>query len=136
MYSENSKRNHSHDLKVCPNFSNHKNYAHVKMGCIEGYIYPWKLFKTIFLKFLLRLFFEFFHFSKFLLLITCQFHSFVNQLQSNFLSESLSNVVVMGLGQLSSAQAIWVRILTGSNFFYILLQQAHQSYGLVLACLG
>ena len=41
----------------------------------------------------------------------------MNQLQSNFLPDPLSNVVVMRLGHLSFVQAIGVRILVGSNFF-------------------
>ena len=75
-----------------------------------------KLFKTIFLNFFLRIFLNFFIFLSFYYWISCQYHSFVNQLPSSFLFDFLSIIVVMGLGHLSSARAIRVRIPAGTNF--------------------
>ena len=103
----------------------------------------------------------FFLFKVFMRSFSCQFHSFMNhsassflnQLRSSFLLNFLPNFVVMGLGHLSSAQAIRVRIPVGTNFFLHfaptgssvlwtstcisgLVQTFASLYGLALAHLG
>ena len=76
-----------------------------------------KLFKTIFWKFLPRLFLNSFAFTSFYDLFSCQFHSFMNHSPSNFLPWNLSYALVMWLGHRTSTQMIRVRISPESNFF-------------------
>ena len=72
--------------------------------------------KQYFQNFYPDFFLNFFIFLSFYYWNSCQFHSFVNQLRSSFLLNFLSSFVVMGLGHLSSAGAIRVRIPVGTNF--------------------
>ena len=76
-----------------------------------------KLFKTIFWKFLPRLFLNSFAFTSFYDLFSCQIHSFMNQSTSSFLPWTFFDALVMWLGHQTSTQMIRVQIPAKPNFF-------------------